>query len=81
MRNDLLKGNHFGWDSVVSNICVFYISYQIGPLQKIYFFVLLVEQAAQQWPVSSGADFNFASENKPKAGGFSARWDHTNSRW
>ena len=41
--------------------------------RKYLFFVLLVEQAAQQWPVSSGADFNFASENKPKAGGFSAR--------
>ncbi|XP_022803548.1 splicing factor 45-like [Stylophora pistillata] len=30
------------------------------------------EQAAQQWPVSSGADFNFPTENKPKGGGFSA---------
>ena len=50
---------------------------KLGLLENI-FFGLLVEQAAQQWPVSSGADFNFASENKPKAGGFSARWDYSN---
>ena len=56
--------HHFG-------IRCIHLCFSPMPSQKFLFIVSLVEPS-EQWPVSSGADFNFASE-KTKAGGFSAR--------